>query len=69
MKAKCNARWIAGIGAVACSLAITAIAGVEFKVSKSLAAQIDKVTADQNTQPQIWYPNASAGDFLASATR
>ena len=66
MKAKCNARWIVRIGAVACCLAI---AGVEFKASKSLAGQIDQLAANQNAQPQVWYPNASVGDFLAAATR
>jgi hypothetical protein len=69
MKAKCNARWITRIGAVACCLAITAIAGVEFKASKSLAGQIDQLTANQSAQPQVWYPNASVGDFLAAAIR
>jgi hypothetical protein len=69
MKAKSNARWITRIGTVVCCLAITAIAGVEFKVSKSLAGQIDQVAADQNDLPQVWYPNASVGDFLAAALR
>ena len=69
MKAKSNARWITRIGAVACCLAITAIAGVEFKASKLLAGQIDQLTANQNVQPQVWYPNASVGDFLAAAIR
>ena len=69
MKAKSNARWITRIGAVACCLAITAIAGVEFQVSKSLAGQIEQVAANQNVQPLVWYPNASVGDFLAAAIR
>jgi hypothetical protein len=69
MKAKCNARWIARIGAVVCCLAITAIAGVEFQVSKSLAGQIDQVVTSQNEQVPVWYPNASVGDFLAAAIR
>jgi hypothetical protein len=38
-------------------------------VSKSLAGQIDQVAADQNDLPQVWYPNASVGDFLAAAIR
>jgi hypothetical protein len=69
MKANSNARWITRIGAVASCLAITAIAGVEFKASKSLAGQIDQLEANQNIQPQVWYPNASVGDFLAAAMR
>ena len=69
MKAKSNARWITRIGAVACCLAITVIAGVEYQGSKSLAGQIDQVTANQNAQPQVWYPNVSVGDFFAAAMR
>ena len=69
MKAKSKARWIARIGAVVCCLTITAIAGVEYQASKSLAGQIDQMTANQNVQQQVWYPNASVGDFLAAAIR
>ena len=54
---------------MACCLAITAIAGVEFKASKSLAGQIDQMSVYQNIQPQVWYPNASVGDFLAAGIR
>ena len=35
----------------------------------SLAGQIDQRSANQNAQPQVWYPQASVGDFLAAAIR
>jgi hypothetical protein len=69
MKAISKARWIARIGAVVCCLAITAIAGVEFRISKSLAGQMGQSATVQNEQVPVWYPNATVGDFLAAAIR
>ena len=64
-----TARWIMSLAIITGFLAVTALAGVEYRVSKSWAEKIDRLAADQKAQPPVWYPNAGVGDFLAAAIR
>ena len=64
-----TAHWILSIAIITGCLAITAFAGVEYRVSQSWAVKIDRLAANQKAQPPVWYPHASADDFIAAITR
>ena len=67
MKSLRAARWVVRIRMTVGYLAIAAVTGLVFQVSKPLAARIDQLSASQATHGQAWIPNASVSEFMVVA--
>lgn len=65
MKTNRSARWIVRIRVIMVCAALTAIVGLEFSLSQSLAARVGQTTAPQTDSPAA--PTVSIADLMAAA--
>ncbi len=51
------------------SVAVAALAGLEYQGSKALAGKINQISAYQNTAPEAYPPRIDLSDLMSAMTR